>query len=398
MGSRTLASALKVADVLSSSLLDEGPIEQRRIETFGFAELDSVREELKDEVQSLRSALDLNRDGKVSKEEHQLNLSRISVKLDASQLPRICVYSVDSDSVSKARALTPDFFGGIEIEHRQGPLVTIDPNEESPPPPEVLYGGSEPHPCGSSVGLYHANNSGTLGAIVESDNPGLAGEYFGLSCSHVLSLCDYCNINEDIGLPSKLTAVKEGVEQRIAFSLHAIAPMVPGRDAANVDAALALCKDSRAISSSQGGDKDEAYDTPGNVLSLIGGSGIGHEVKKFGRTSGYSEGEVDAITTWLPIQYTIRGNGISVPRYYSFHNVLEIKSSDPSKIFGTRGDSGSLVSSREQDGAIGMIFAGVPSMDPDERVVFAHPIDLVLDAFKQELGGFDVSLVSGLNV
>lgn len=130
---------------------------------------------------------------------------------------------------------------------------------------------------------------------------------------------------------------------------------------------------------------------------------IGEVARKFGRTTGYTEGRVFSIYLDIWIRYDRTGQSAF------FQNQLLIESALPKfSKFVSKGDSGSLVVDAEQH-AIGLIFAGVSEIPESTRAVqeaaepfvgtdppankpkriesygVANPISEVLDRLKIEL-------------
>jgi hypothetical protein len=130
--------------------------------------------------------------------------------------------------------------------------------------------------------------------------------------------------------------------------------------------------------------------------------GIGEAARKFGRTTGYTEGSVFSIYLDIWIRYDRTGQSAF------FQNQFLIEPSLPKfKKFVSKGDSGSLVVDAQQY-AIGLIFAGMadvpeslralpnaesgvgvaPATDKHERIEsygVANPISEVLERLKIEL-------------
>ena len=130
--------------------------------------------------------------------------------------------------------------------------------------------------------------------------------------------------------------------------------------------------------------------------------GIGEAARKFGRTTGYTEGRIFSIYLDIWIRYDRTGQSAF------FQNQFLIEPSLPTfSKFVSKGDSGSLVVDAQQH-AIGLIFAGmselpeslralpniesgvgiVPATDKPKRIEsygVANPISEVLDRLKIEL-------------
>lgn len=118
---------------------------------------------------------------------------------------------------------------------------------------------------------------------------------------------------------------------------------------------------------------------------------LGEAVRKFGRTTGYTEGRVASICLDIWIRYDRTGQSAF------FQNQILLEPSRPQfERFVSKGDSGSLVVDAEQN-AIGLIFAGTavaPEAIPDtalkqslrvEGFGVANPISEVLARLKIDL-------------
>jgi hypothetical protein len=102
------------------------------------------------------------------------------------------------------------------------------------------------------------------------------------------------------------------------------------------------------ISSWQGDDVD-GFDTPGTVAAPRSGM----RVKKFGRTTGFTTGTIEAFvpTPWV-LPYKSRRFNAEV----WFQDTWTIRTDDGSA-FALPGDSGSLVVTEDGTSAVGLIFA-----------------------------------------
>lgn len=113
---------------------------------------------------------------------------------------------------------------------------------------------------------------------------------------------------------------------------------------------------------------------------------VGEAVRKFGRTTGYTEGRIFSIYLDIWIQYDRTGQ----PAYFKDQLLVEPASAESSS-FAAKGDSGSLLVDAEQY-AVGLIFAGMSREAPPnssasriEGYGVANPIDEVLDRLKIDL-------------
>lgn len=231
--------------------------------------------------------------------------------------------------------------------------------------------------CGSSVAPARENYSGTLGAFVS-----INGELFALSNNHVFSGCNHIEFGIPIMSPSNADG-RQGFPP-VDFSIHhSFIPLHSGDPSfmrpCEVDLALAKVNDLTKISSWQGDDTD-GYDTPTAIATPV----TGLEVKKFGRTTGFTKGTLHAKTLPLPISYkSNRFNGI-----VWFDDFWTVVSADPLEPFALPGDSGSLVVTSDGTSAVGLIFAGAEG----SGIAYIIPFAKVVTHFP------GLSLVQGHNI
>lgn len=201
--------------------------------------------------------------------------------------------------------------------------------------------------CGSSCAPSREQYAGTVGAFLTDGE-----RYYALSNNHVFAACNHTPVGMPIlapapmdarpnrRAPSELCLFETMVELRSGIP-GIVAPM-------KLDAAYAEVRDSGAISSWQGDDID-GFDTPDTAT--VPRSGI--RVKKFGRTTGYTTGTVEAFvpTPWV-LPYKSRRFSAEV----WFQDTWTVRTDDGSP-FALPGDSGSLVVTEEDTAAVGLIFA-----------------------------------------
>ena len=201
--------------------------------------------------------------------------------------------------------------------------------------------------CGSSCAPSREQYAGTLGAFLTD-----GARYYALSNNHVLAACNHTPVGMPILAPATMDA-KPG--RRAPSELCLFESMVELRSGVpglvmpmTIDAAYAEVRDIEAISSWQGDDAD-GFDTPASVVTPISGL----KVKKFGRTTGYTTGTIEAYvpTPWV-LPYKSRRFNAEV----WFQDNWTIRTDDGSP-FALPGDSGSLVVTEDGSGAVGLIFA-----------------------------------------
>jgi len=209
--------------------------------------------------------------------------------------------------------------------------------------------------CGSSCGPTSERGAGTFGAIVTIGN---GRDIFLLSNNHVLSGCNHVPHNQPILAPASMDGRADAVapheigRHHMLYELRSGDPhfVVPG----GIDLALARASNPNAVSSWQG-DQENGYDTPTSVSEPYSRL----RVKKVGRTTGLTFGEVEArISTPTPINYNARNFKGTV----WFRDIWTARAVD-GEYFVLPGDSGSLVVSEDGGTAVGIVFAGNPSGD-----------------------------------
>lgn len=234
------------------------------------------------------------------------------------------------------------------------------------------------------VSLGHINvSTGTFGCLVKRGN-----ELFILSNNHVLAntnqcragdpilqpgrldggtledqiaaLADYVPLDFGDGIPTcKLAETVEKVLNATASMLgssHRISAYQQTTGYNQVDAALAKLIDSNAV-------------TP-EIIHIgrprgVGQATLGTEVKKSGRTTGYTEGRIIQIDVTSQVAYGPAGQA-------TFHNQLMASGMSAS------GDSGSAVLDKENQ-VVGLLFAG------SDVATLINPIHLVLQALNVDI-------------
>ena len=158
---------------------------------------------------------------------------------------------------------------------------------------------------------------------------------------------------ELLGRETRLKAVRPSKQTVAATQQEVVAPQLILNQ---VDAALATI------------DTDVDYAVM--YLSYLDGvkgvnelAGVGTNVHKLGRTTGYTQGKIMQTDVIVDVQYD---GGIA-----RFEDQLWIEHNELGKSFSAGGDSGSLIMDMD-DNAVGLLFAG------NDVVTFANPIDAVM--------------------
>lgn len=246
-----------------------------------------------------------------------------------------------------ADALVPRTVEGI-------PTDVIEVGELRPLQPRTVRW--RPAPGGVSLGHF-AVTAGTLGCVVRDRESGLR---LVLSNNHVLANCNVAQPGDAILQPGAVDGGKEPEAvlarlerfERIRFEGE-------GRLSANlVDAAVARPVEEGIV-------EDEILEV-GRVERAVEAS-LGMTVRKSGRTTGLTTGQVTVLDTTVTVDYGDAGGA----RFEG--QILTEAMSRP-------GDSGSLLVSGEASAAVGLLFAG------SDQATLHNPIQAVLDCLRVSLG------------
>lgn len=235
---------------------------------------------------------------------------------------------------------------------------------------------------GFSVGHYKIT-AGTLGAFVKN---GTDGTKYILSNNHVLANCNQAEIGDQILQPgtadggrvpddvvanlyafcpidfgeepgdcdlAKLYAVVGNLSARAAGSKHRLSTMKESQALNVIDAALARPNEDIAVS-------DNIIDI--GIVTDVEKAYLGMNVAKSGRTTGYTSGSIRLLDAVVTVDY---GGGRSA----TFEDQLV------SGFMSQGGDSGSLLVTKEEKKAVGLLYAG------SDQVTLYNPIAAVLDYF-----------------
>jgi len=255
------------------------------------------------------------------------------------------------------------------------------PNPPAGVPPFEKY--NQFYTCGSSIYPANFRGAGTLGCLVR-DN---AGIIFGLSNNHVVSGCNYAEIGVPISAPGIADVAAGSLDPFVIGHLAGCVPLIAGVPSViptsqNMDVALVRIADTQLVSSMQ----RTYYDTPATAVDLEPNM----EVEKVGRTTGRTLGKVRAHFPFpQAVTYEIDQIGSRALVFFEdFYAIEPLNAADADAVFSRRGDSGSLVVSREPDGSrksVGLIFAG------NQNLTFAFSLPKVLARLRAQI-------VSGHNI
>jgi len=259
--------------------------------------------------------------------------------------PKIHIYTSAGRRVLKGTISIRNHSYNVETT-RLGKMV-VNPALSGAHPAGEIYRKNDRIACGSSVAPARENYSGTLGALVD-----INGTMYALSNNHVFSACNHVEKGMPIMSPSNSDS-RQGFPP-IDFSIHdQFIPLLSGDPSlmppCEVDIAIAQITEQDKVSSWQGDDIN-GYDTPRTTTRPY----TGLLVKKFGRTTGFTQGVLECKTLPQAISYkSNRFNGI-----VWFTDFWTVVSTDPAEPFALPGDSGSLVVTADGQNAVGLIFAG----------------------------------------
>jgi hypothetical protein len=266
-----------------------------------------------------------------------------------------------------ASALVPRTVEGI-------PTDVIEVGELRPLQPRL--GRWRPAPGGVSLGHF-AVTAGTLGCVVRDRESGLR---LVLSNNHVLANCNAAQPGDAILQPGTADGGKEPEAvlarlerfERIQFEGEGRRGQdgaarrgqqgqgtMAGRLSANlVDAAVARPVEEGIV-------EDEILEV-GRIDRAVEAS-LGMAVRKSGRTTGLTTGQVTVLDTTVTVDYGDAGGA-----RFEGQIVTEAMSRP--------GDSGSLLVAGEASAAVGLLFAG------SDQATLHNPIQAVLDCLRVSLG------------
>lgn len=262
--------------------------------------------------------------------------------------PKVHIY-LTRGSVKAMKSL-PEVIEKVQVRtHKMGPIsVRPDAAGTHTNRGNVFIRGSRVC-CGTSCGPTSERGAGTFGAIVRIGN---APELYLLSNNHVLAGCNHVPKDQPVLAPSNMDGRPDAPAPHEVGRHYAIGALRSGDpqfvEPCDADVALASASNPDGISSWQG-DAHDGYDTPatfGAPTSLL-------RVKKFGRTTGLTFGEIEArVNTPMPVTYQSKHfKGI-----VWFRDVWTVRARG-SQYFALPGDSGSLVVSEDESTALGLVFA-----------------------------------------
>jgi hypothetical protein len=226
--------------------------------------------------------------------------------------------------------------------------------------PATLF--TRPVPLGVSTGNEGECSAGTIGARVKNAN----GNVFALSNNHVYALENAAAPNSAVLQPGLYDTNCTFNPANVIGTLSSFVPIVFSTSADNtVDAAIAASD----ISLLGKATPSNGYGTP---RSATVSAFVGQRVKKYGRTTSQTSGQVLGINAIVIVGY---GSGTA-----QFVDQIIVRSS---RAFILPGDSGSLLVTAQSNNPVGLLFAG----NGNGKIAIANRIDAVLNAFSVTIDG-----------
>lgn len=212
-----------------------------------------------------------------------------------------------------------------------------------------------PVPIGVSTG-HPDITAGTIGCRVKDSQ----GNVYALSNNHVYANSNNATIGDNVLQPGPYDGGSDPGDaigtlydyQPISFS-----------DNNEMDAAIAYVSTSTLGTATP----SNGYGTPSSTIKT---ATFGMNVKKYGRTTGFTHGEIAEINVTVDVCYETRGpfNCVKSARFVDQFTITP-------GTFSDGGDSGSLIVSEDGNNPVGLLFAG-----SSDRTI-ATPIGVVLSRF-----------------
>jgi PKD repeat protein len=221
-----------------------------------------------------------------------------------------------------------------------------------------------PVPIGVSTG-HPDITAGTIGCRVVDT----LGNVYALSNNHVYANENEAIIGDNVLQPGPYDGGQDPVDA--IGRLHAFVPINFSGQNNTVDAAIAISSPSMLGTATPAGD---GYGIPGTTIQK---PSAGLKVQKYGRTTGWTHGEISEVNVTVDVCFQSKGPYKCV-KMARFVNQIGITPGT----FSAGGDSGSLIVTNDGNKyPVGLLFAGGSTR------TFANPIDAVLTAFNVEVDG-----------
>ncbi len=216
-----------------------------------------------------------------------------------------------------------------------------------------------PAPIGVSTGHY-AITAGTIGARVRD----ASGNVYALSNNHVYANGNNAGVGDPVLQPGPYDGGVDPADRLgTLFAFEELDFSLSGEN--YMDAAIALSSAANLGNATLG----DGYGVPGTDVQE---AAIGMPVKKYGRTTGLTRGQVDEINVFVEVCYEVFFDILCIKSAY-FYDQIGISSGTP---FSAGGDSGSLIVTDDStNNPVGLLFAGGTDR------TFANRIGPVLNRF-----------------
>lgn len=215
-----------------------------------------------------------------------------------------------------------------------------------------------PVPIGVSTG-HPDITAGTIGCRVTNGT-----NVYALSNNHVYANQNDARIGDSALQPGPYDGGIDDPYYKIG-SLSAFQEINFSGGVNYIDAAIAISSKDLLSTSTP---LDDGYGTPNSVTKE---ASVGLDVKKYGRTTRLTHGEVKEINVTVEVCYEQLFGFFCIKSAY-FYDQIAISSTGT---FSAGGDSGSLIVTEEGKNPLGLLFAGSSTR------TFANRIDLVLNRF-----------------
>lgn len=222
--------------------------------------------------------------------------------------------------------------------------------------------------CGGSVGHKHIT-AGTIGCLCVSDDNKLCI----LSNNHVLANVNEASAGDIVLQPGPVDILGSVKPEHIIGELTDFIHMNSTGNI--VDAAIAQVFDGEVSPEHFSFKLDPDPDTPAEGMS----------VKKDGRTTSFTKGEISGLNALVNVRYSPFINGQVQTVVLGFKNQITIRGTVQGKVFSRPGDSGSIVVNSMNNRPVGLLFAG----DETQDITWANPIQHVISelALDRLVGG-----------
>lgn len=215
---------------------------------------------------------------------------------------------------------------------------------------------SRPVPIGVSTG-HPATTAGTIAARVKD----ALGNVYALSNNHVYAGSNEAELDDNVLQPGVFDGGEDPTDA--IGILDSFVPIDFSGGVNTVDAAIAMSSRAMLHNSTP---SDDGYGIPS---SMTVAAFVGQQVKKYGRTTKLTHGEVTEVNVTADVCYEVVV--LICTKVARFTGQIGISTAG----FSDGGDSGSLIVTENGNNPVGLLFAGSATL------TLANPIGPVLDAF-----------------